>query len=155
MAVVKEDRKALDTLLNNLKKLEKSSVDAGVISSERHPNFDGTVASLAALYEFGFERENGDRVRASFIQDVDYSQSIDFATPFNRNFRNLTKSHTAVDNILSDIGEEMSKNYEGFIRSNSVEYTVEGSYIPKSYGTRLIDTETLVDSITYEVNIGG
>jgi|SRR5690554_176239 len=158
MAKVTEDRTGLDNLISNLRQLQTKEVEAGVISSQQHPNFNGTVASLGALYEYGFERKypkTGEtrKVEAPFIQPVDTDSSNHKYV--NKEFLRhlplmISKKNTGTE-LLDQIGKEMAEEYKDYIKSGEVQFTVAGQYVPKQDGTRLIDTTTLVNSITYEV----
>lgn len=156
MSKIIEDRKLLDNLLANLVELDNLEVEAGVISSKRHPNFEGTVATLGAFYEFGFERKHPktgklSKVEAPFISPVDYSDHKYITKEFSKLLPEMTKRGNVAKKFMEEIGKQMSVDYKAYIESDSVQYTVNGQYVPKSDGTRLIDTSTLVESITYNL----
>lgn len=157
MAKVTEDRKVLDTLIKNLRKLEEYETQAGILSSEPHPTYEGSIAELGALYEFGYLREDGAIVEARFIDPVDRNKSgyrkIIQVDSYNLVER-LANGRLNPVSLLEEFGKEMSEAYRAYIKSNSVQFIAPnavGGRSKSGQGVTLIESTTLVDSIDSDV----
>lgn len=152
MALI-EDNKVLDRILKSLKDLEKVTAEAGVMDSSKHPNFDGSVAALAAMYEFGFKRQDGLQVQAEFIGVVDRSadQKKSINTVIKKAFIPFIKGNINKEVLFDSIGSIMEGNYKEFIESNSAWLDFGFERRKSKQGITLIDTSTMLNAIKHDI----
>lgn len=159
MAKVHCDDSGMKALNRKLKAMSTTKVEAGVISSEQHPNFDGTTAQLAAMWHYGFKRYTGDRGLVSFESDF-FDPLLWYNVIADKELKKRIKvdldRHIAgtlsKDDLFARIGEHLSGELREFILSGSANIITSDQGKSKSQkGITMIDTTELVEAVKYEV----
>lgn len=159
MAKVKVDSSGMKAFNRSLKKLTTTNVEAGIISDAKHPNFDGSVSQLAAMWHYGFKRDLGSRGMVEFSSDF-FNPLMWYNLIQDKGLKQLLIKDVSLyldgkiskNDMFSRIGAYLSDELKEHILSGAANIITSDQGIGKSNnGITMIDTGELVNASTYEV----
>jgi hypothetical protein len=143
---------------NKLTKLHNVEVECGVLGSEAskiHPGNGAsnvTVGEVALINEFGTEDSGGDVPERSFMRDVTRRSNAvgQFGTVSATAARRIIHG-ASIEEGLSVLGKWGVTKIKENILSNTPPRQAEATIAKKGHAHTLIDTDTLYDSINFEI----
>lgn len=171
MKVIRDDNKIPD-LIKQLKHLESKRLEVGVFEGEKHPDSDIDLAELARIHEYGIVIEVTPEMRAylhsiglhlrddtthiriperSFIRAGWDNNKADVEKRIERFLPQVLELNVNTDTFIEMVGKEVEGRLKKFLKK--LHYPPNSSFTIRRKGSSnpLIDTGSLVDSITHRV----
>lgn len=131
------------------KRLEKGTVDVGILSSEgKHQSSEMTVAQIGFFHEFGTEKVP----ERSFIRSTMEGQSRDIKTVAGSQYKKVLDGSITTEEGLGVLGAFTAGLIQEKFTDNDWVPNSEKTQERKGSSTPLIDTGQLRQSISFKVN---